>query len=323
MVLLVFFMLIFNFNAHAADQRLCDYFGWNCNGSGSKSGGRNSSQSLPSQSTASNLNPANVRYAKGLGIETLWQPNNPLLFSLASGTGKLGGALITQSYENSFFGNRVIELDDDLLSRHRNNYRYNNNKYNFAGGVKAIDKKWLSLDLGVMGKFNQDTHRLNLGIGSSGRLGIFTFGFSYYNDDVRVDLKDATDPYTGQLYSTVHSGTHYFERFQVETYSVGTRFKSFNFDYGIIKSRYAFYTENTRIYIYSMSWSRNKFQFNGAIRKEYSPQQRYFNDRMLIQRRKDFLYLGTQYTVNKNIIVGLNHNYFLLNEFSFTGTILF
>lgn len=306
-----------------ADQRLCDYFGWNCDGKPGGSAGRSSSQSLPSQSTAANLNPSNVRYAKGFGIETLWQPNNPLIFSFATGTGKLGGALITQSYENSFFGNRVVELDDDLLSRHRNGYRYSNNKYNFAGGIKTIDSKWLSLDLGVMGKFNQDTRRLNLGMGASGRLGILTFGASYYNDDVLVDLKNAADPYTGQLYSTVHNGTHYWERFQVETYSIGTKIKSFNFDYGIIKTRYAFYTEHTRIYLYSLSWSLKRFQFNGAIRKEYSPNQLYEDGHMITQRRKDALYLGSQFTVNKNILTGINYNYFLLNELSFTGTILF
>lgn len=321
MIILAIFTLFLS-NSVWADERLCEYFGWNCSGT-PKSGGRTSSQSLPSQSTASNLNPANVRFAKGVGVETLWQPQNPLIFSLATGTGKLGGALITQSYENSFFGNRVIELDDDLLSRHLNNQRYNNNKYNFAGGMRTIDKPFLTLDAGIMGKYNKDSSRVNLGLGFSGRLGILTFGASIYNDDVKVDLKNAISPYTGEIYSTTYSGTTYYEQFRVEAYSVGTRFRSLTFDAGVIKTRYKFYTENTRIYIYSMAYSKNKYQLNAALRKEYSPQQKYDEGRMITQRRKDSVYLGAQYTVNRNFIVGINHNYFLMNEFSFTGSIFF
>lgn len=323
MIITALFMIFFSNITWAADQRLCEYFGWNCASGSGKSGGRTSSQSLPSQSTASNLNPSNVRYAKGFGLETLYEPQNPLIFSLATGTGKLGGALITQSYENSFFGNRVIEMDDDLLHRHRFNQRYTNKKINFALGGRTIDKPFATIDAGVMGKYNKDTGRLNLGVGLSGRLGILTVGASFYKDDVKVVLKDYASPYTGELYSTIHNSDTYTESFLVETYSVGSRFRSFTFDYGILKTRYKFYNENTRIYLYSAAYSKGKFQFNAALRKEYSSQQKYDEGRMIIQRRKDTMYYGIQYSVNRHMIVGVNYNYFLLNEFSFTGTIFF
>jgi hypothetical protein len=39
----------------------------------------------------------------GAGLEAIAQPSNPVRFSMTSGTGKMGGALIAGPLDNSFF----------------------------------------------------------------------------------------------------------------------------------------------------------------------------------------------------------------------------
>src|SRR5687767_5582137 len=58
---------------------------------------RASSLSLPSPASSANINPATVSFDRGFGIEALFQSNNPVSFNVASGTGKMGGALISHS----------------------------------------------------------------------------------------------------------------------------------------------------------------------------------------------------------------------------------
>ena len=47
-----------------------------------------------SSTTSSSMNPSNIARIKGLGLETLIQQNNPLGFSLVTGTGNVGAALV-------------------------------------------------------------------------------------------------------------------------------------------------------------------------------------------------------------------------------------
>ncbi|MDD4974706.1 MAG: hypothetical protein PHY93_10175 [Bacteriovorax sp.] len=314
MIKLVFLLLYFSNTSHAEDQDLCKYFKY-CGGSS-----RKSSQSLPSSASAGNLNPGNISSVKGLGIETLYQPKNPLTFAIVTGNGRIG-ALVSPTLENSFFGNRSIEIDELLLARKLNKIQYENKKINLAIGAKILDKKNIGLDIGVSVKRNPQIKKINPGVGLSARFSFLNFGAYFYQDDVKVDLGNYVNPYTNILYSTTHQGTTYQEKFSVETYTVGTKIKSLSLDYGLIKTRYKFYQESTRISLYSSSYSYNSFLFNLALRKEDSPNLDFENGLMVIKRKKADIYYGAQYLVNHSIVVGLQYNNFLLHEWSATLTI--
>ncbi|MFZ4714228.1 MAG: hypothetical protein ACOYL6_10965 [Bacteriovoracaceae bacterium] len=319
-------LLIFLFSefAWAENPSLCQYFDIpSCSGV-TKQKRRSSSQSLPSPATATNLNPANVSFDRGLGVEAVYQQNNPVGFSLASGTGKMGGALISSTLENSFFGNRVVEIDDVLYQREIHNYRYRTEKLNLAFGRKIIDGKIFGIDLGISIKRNPDIKEVNFGTGFSGRFGPFTFGASVYHDDVYIKLENYANPQNNQLYRTFYNADTYQERFKVESYTAGVKVKNFNFDTGMIKTKYKFYDDNTRVFLYSAAANYRNFLFNAALRKEFSPRQAYSNEGVMVtKRKKTDNYYGIQYSVNKNIILGLNYNFYLLQEFSFTTSIFF
>lgn len=286
------------------------------------SGGSRPSKSLPSNSAASSLNPSSISGVKGFGVETLYQKGNPLNFNIVSGNGKVG-ALVSPSLENSFFGNRTVEIDELAYIRRVNKKQFDNSKLNLSVGAKLLNKKHFGIDLGVSLKRNPDIKNINPGAGINGRLAFLHFGAYFYQDDLKINLFNYVNPYTNVLYSTIHGNSTYQEKFSVETYTLGTNIRNLSLDTGIIKTRYKFYGENTRIYLYSSSYTYKKFLFNFAIRKEYSPNLAFYNGNMILMHKKSDYYYGTQYLINKYFVLGLQYNNFLLNEWSGTLTIYF
>ena len=312
----IFIILIISINISFADDD-CLFFKY-CGGSG----GSRSAKSLPSNSAASSLNPSNVSSVKGFGVETLYQKGNPLNFNIVSGNGKVG-ALISPSLENSFFGNRSVEIDDLSYTRRLNKKQFDNSKLNLSVGMKILSKKYIGIDLGLSAKRNPDIKKINPGAGINGRVAFLHFGAYFYQDDLKINLVDYVNPYTNVLYSTIYGSSIYQEKFSVETYTMGTNIRNLSIDTGVIKTRYKFYGENTRIYLYSSSYSYRKFLFNVAIRKEYSPNLAFYNGNMILMRKKSDYYYGVQYSVNNYFVLGLQYNNFLLNEWSGTLTIYF
>ncbi|MBA2405697.1 MAG: hypothetical protein H0V66_13050 [Bdellovibrionales bacterium] len=283
---------------------------------------RLSSASLPSPAASANLNPANVSFDRGLGVELIYQPNNPLSFNLASGSGKLGGALISQSLENSFFGNRVIELDQELLERSEDKKQYKSEKLNLALGGKLFRKKHFALDAGVLLKRHSEIKRINPGVGISGRLGPVHLGASVYQDDLFLDLAGQNDP-TGVPYSVLFGQETYTEKFTVQTYSIGTRIKNLSLDAGIIQTEYEFYDEKSTIHLYSSSLSLGQYLINFAIRNEITPAMKFIDGELVTQNSQNEIFTGLQRSIGRHVIVGLNYNFFLLREVSLNGTFFF
>lgn len=312
----VFLLFFFINTSYAEDQDLCKYFKY-CGGSS-----RSSSQSLPSSSTAGGLNPGNISSVKGVGIETVYQPKNPLSFNIVTGNGKIG-ALISPTLENSFFGNRSIEIDELLAARKMDKIQYKNKKINLSLGAKLIDKSKIGLDIGFSIKRNPDIKKLNPGVGLSARLSFLNFGAYFYQDDQKVNLGNYYSPYTNVLYSRIYNSSTYQEKFSVATYTIGTKINNLSLDFGTIKTRYKFYPESTNINLYSSSYAYKNFLFNLALRKEESPNLEFVNGRLIVQREKSEIYYGAQYLVNHYIVVGLQYNNFLLKELSATCTLFF
>lgn len=294
-----------------AEDDHCRYFKY-C-GSSSSHG---SSKSAPSASIASSLNPGNISKIKGLGLEFSYQPSNPVGYALVTGNGKLGGALIASSGDNTFFGNRTIEIDDVYLQRRLDDKRYKNKKLHGAIGLSLIDKSNFGLDLGLSAKRHSEIGRINPGMGISGKIYFLNFGYYVYKDDAKIALNDYTNPYSGTPYSLIYGSETYEEKYTVTTLTLGTKIKNFAFDLAAIKTDYKFYTSPTSIRIYSGSYLFKSTLFNLAYRQEESDNLKEKDGILSVERKKSDIYGGVQYIASKNLMIGLAYNAFLLNEFS-------
>ena len=317
MYFLLLTALLFSFDAFSQATDICDFIKMpNCRGV-TKQLRRTSASSIPSTTTAMSMNPANVSFDRGVGLDMTAQPGNPLLFGLSTGTGKMGGALISGSIENSFFGNRAPEIAEVQAEREHSFKQYRNKKLAVALGARLINNKKASIDIGVIAKRHPEIKKINPGIGLSGRLWKISFGVSYYKDDYFIDLTKLTDPST-QLPYTEKSLS---ENFNVVTYTIGTRIGDLGIDYGVINtSKIDFYEDPTTISIFSASYHYNNFLLSGAIRQEHSQAPIIVNGLAEEEDDKSSVYAGLQYSINAHIIIGLQYNYFLLKEPSFSAT---
>lgn len=319
----VFFLFLFPVLAFGQSTDICDIIQIkNCRGV-TKQMRRNTFQTAPTTSTAASFNPANVSFDRGMGLEVLYQPKNPLLYSVISGTGKMGGALISGSLDNSFFGNRIPELKEEIVSRSEDDKQYKNKKFSAVIGGKLFAQKNYGLDVGVIVKRHSEIKDINVGGGLSGRFYFLHFGISAYKDDAWLDLTKINSS-TGLPYSSEFGKESYEESFTVQTYTVGTRIKGFAFDFGKINSKLDFFgNKPTEISLYSASYVHGNFLLTAAMRKEHSEAPVYDEDTksFKFEEDKNELYYGLQYSVNQHIIFGLNYNYFLLKEYSVSATL--
>lgn len=313
-------LLILLSAAKVQAEDLCEFFMY-CPGSSSRNGGK----SLPSAIISGSLNPGTLSKIKGLGVEAVFQSNNPVALGLVTGTGKIG-ALLSSSQENSFFGNRSIELDYDFYRRNVESKRYKNKKFAVAAGMGLYDKKDFALDIGFTLKRNPDIKKINPGIGLNGNFGFFTFGYSVYKDDTRLDLTGSIDPVTGVPHEVLFGTTDYKETFTVSALALGFKVGSAFFDYGLITTRYKFYNnEPTMIKLYSASYNKKKWLFNIAFRSEISPNAKF--DRalgVLVMRKEEKdVYMGIQYSFNKHLLLGVAYNRYLLDDGSLSMILSF
>ena len=309
-------MFTFNF-AKAQDADLCKYFKY-CRGSSEGRGNK----SIPSSASSGNLNPGNVSNVKGFGIEAIYQDNNSLGVDLVTGNGKIG-ALVSPTLENSFFGNRSIEIDELFLARKISRKQYRTKKINLAFGAKLLAKKNVDLSLGISLKRNPDIKKINPGLGLTARLFFLNLGAYVYQDDVKINLDNYINPYSQVLYSTIYNSSTYQEKFLVKTYTIGTRIYNLTLDYGVIDTRYKFYNDTTKVALYSASLAFKKLLFNFALRNEESSNMDIYKNGLIINRKKSNRYYGIDYLVNKYLVTGLQYNYFLLDEVSAKLTLFF
>lgn len=294
----------------------------NCSGV-SKQGRRTSNQSYPSPSTSASVNPATVSFDRGLGVEVVHQSGNPLLFSVASGSGKFGGALISTNLENGFFGNRVVELDGTYFRRNENKKQYRSKKMTFAFGAKLIRKNNYGVDAGILLKRHSEIGTINPGAGLSARIGPVSLGASIYKDDFQLLAEDVVLYPTGGVYDQQALTDDYEEKFTVQTLSAGIRIKNVSIDAGLISTKYKFYDEDSVIRIISASVNYRNYLFNLANRSETSSAAKYEDGMLTLEEGQQSWYTGAQVSLGKHVILGVAYNYFLLREFSLNGTLFF
>ena len=322
LTLLLILALSFPAFAQQSGPSLCEIFDLpSCSGV-SRQTRRSSAQSLPSSATSASLNPATVSYDRGFGLEFIHQPGNALVYNLATGSGKVGGVLISSNMENAFFGNRVPEMDDERLKRQVARDQYRPEKLSLAMGAKLISKNKFGLDAGVIVKRHHEIKKINTGGGLSARLGPISLGASYYQDDFQLDFQNQIDRTTGIPYQHLYGVTKYQEQFHVLTYSIGGRYKKFAYDTGVVETRFKFWNDEvSRVNLHSFAYVHNNFLFNLALRTETNPGLKYKEKMLLRQENKTETFGGVQYSLGKHYIFGINYNYFLLREISFAVAI--
>lgn len=283
---------------------------------------RSSMQSLPSPTTAAALNPSNVSFDRGIGAEFIYQPGNAVNWGVVTGTGKVGGALISSSVENGFFGNRTVETDFKYGERNEEQKQYESKKLNLAVGGRALGKRNYTLDLGILLKRHKDIKDINLGFGASARLGFLTLGASLYQDDFILRAVDS-DNTLDDRYKNVFLGPTYTERFQVQTLSAGLRIDNFSIDTGWISTKYKFHEEDSKVQLIALSYAHKNLLFNFARRVENSPMPKYEDGHLVYQEEATNYYASVQVSMGKHLILGTAYNYFLLREVSLNATVFF
>ena len=160
-------------------------------------------------------------------------------------------------------------------------------------------------------------------MGVSGRLGPIHLGASVYQDDLFLDLEGHIDPVSGIPYTFFFGKETYTERFIVQAYSIGTKFKNLSLDVGVIRTDYDLHEKKSQVHLYSGSFFYGKFLFNFAIRNEITPSYKVINGKLLAQQSQNEIFSGLQRSFGKYIILGINYNFYLLREISLNGTLFF
>lgn len=319
-----FLIFLIIFSAEAFAQRdLCDLIELaNCDmiTRGSR---RSSLQSLPGSATSASLNPATVSFDKGFGVEVIHLDGNPLQFSLAGGTGKVGAALISTSVENGFFGNRTVELDGVYGRRNDRKKIYRSEKLTLAGAFKLFRRKSFSLDLGLIAKRHSEIKKINPGAGLSASLGPLTLGASVYQDDFQLKLTDFISYPIGTPYDLVFTDDTYEERFTVTTYTAGLRFWACSIDGGILRTKYKEYRDPSTVQLIAASCIYRRFRAMIATRRDESNALKFVNNELTDDEKQTSTFWGAQASVGKHFIFGVSYNYFLLREISLNGTVFF
>lgn len=322
---MIFLWLIFSTSGFAAPATdICEILKTeNCAGV-SRQNRRANAQSLPSTTSASQFNPANVSHDRGLGVEAMYLPGQSPTIGLVAGTGKAGAALVSTNQENGFFSNRTLELDSDFLKRRDDVEPFDSDKYGLAIGAGLLKNRNISWDVGVLGKYNTVSKRVNGGVGTSLRVWVFSLGLSSYSDDQVLKFGNKLDPTSQNSYATLFDASEYHERYTVHTAFGGVRLGKLFLDTGVIRTRYEFYGgEPSTIHLYSAAYIVDKFLFNVALRHENSPMPTYKNKELVYVQRKNDTYVAIQYSVGKNVVLGVHHNYYLLRELAVSGTVFF
>ena len=190
-----------------------------------------------------------------------------------------------------------------------NRKSYRSPKFNLAMGIKLAGKRGskkktpFSLNLGVLGKYNQTTDRIKGGLGITAQGGIFSIGISSFYDDY-------IDEYENKK-----------KNYRVASYTAGVKWGGFIFDYNYTES---FSKRRSRIHLISGAMFIHKFIFSGGRRFEssYRPKYRYKERRFMDEKdRKDSFY-GVQYSFNGHFLIGAYFNYYLVRDLTLGLTFL-
>ncbi len=237
---------------------------------------------------------------------------------MVQGLGWAGAAISPANSEETFFGPPSIEYSSDYLARNIASKKYESQKYTLASAFKLFDKSGsgltrFNLSFGAMVKYNKYTARLTPGGGLTGSLGPLLFGLSYYLDETQLDA---------QLDPSLRPPAI---RYSVQTYNVGFYLTSLVLNYSNLLMSPENSTSQSSVTVLMASLLTQKFIFNLAARTEDSTRPWYNAETLSLVTKqiKKGYFGGVQYRFAKSFMAGTFYNYYLLSEFSLTGTLFF
>lgn len=305
-------LLAFGVPARAVFEGICNLGEFEC---GRKRSTRTASAN-PGSSSRISINPSAVPTEKGLGFEVIGF-KGAFDAGLVRGLGRVGAAISPSNSEDTFFGAPAYEYDADYLTRKTGREKYRQQKVTLATAVNLFEYKRsalrrMSLNLGVLGKYNQTTYATTPGAGLNGILGPFTFGYSVYRDETQ--LATAVDDDGGLIRDKVQS--------IVENYSVGLYLNSLVLDYSTLRLQNS---DVDRVDLFTVSLLLDRWVLSFSERRETSrrPSFNYHFEKLDAEATKHEHFYGAQFKITGNFMVGLMYNYYLLRELSGSLTLMF
>ena len=299
-ILILLFTAIF-YSETSNAQKLCEQFKFvSC--PDSFNGSRNtSSASLPLNSAAMTSNPASMTVDRGFGAEII-KYRSYYDINLISGTGVIGSGFSTTNNEGSFFGNIPIEDINLYKARKINGDKYKSDKYTGVFAVNLYGKKKknsdrVTVNLGLIGKYNQVTSQYKRGLGLSLGLGPLSLGAARINDDY------------------MDSSNQQIKEYTTTSATAGVKVANVAFDFTYLKND----TETfSRVRLYTATVFLKNLMFSYGVRKEQTPYPKYLPDTQTFDddAPNEDTFMGLQYIMDKRFLANLFYNYYLLNELS-------
>ena len=304
-------VLFFSLSARAEFDLKC-YLKGECSGNW-----RSSSSNNPSTGSQVRINPSVVPTDEGFGLEGQFYKSE-VDVALVRGTGRIGAAISPSNSEETFFGPPGFELTQDYLERKQDAKKLPSQKFTLSTAINLFNHQGSGLDsyslkLGFMAKYNKLTAGLSPGAGLSTIWGALSVGGSVYNDET-------------QLENNLFYPTRVMKlKYQVQTYNVGLFLSSLVLDYSQLTLTSDDLAEPYKVTLMTASLMVADFIITAARRTEVSDRPLYSYDTKLLETKKikDDYFGGIQYRINKNIMVGVFYNYYLLRETSVSTTLFF
>lgn len=307
-IILSLLLLSFSNAAFSKGKRICELIKSIPCPSSFKGSRSSSGSSMPSNSSSMNLNPSTVSIKEGAGVEIIhYRGYHDVNF--VTGNGAVGSGLSTTNNDGTFFGNLPKETEEQYKTRKLQNVKHRNQKTTLATAIKILPlgkKKsrrfWTpEFNLGVIGKYNGATKNGYGGGGFSAKLGFLTGAASRNKDDYKIsDNAEIVEYYQDAL-------------------SYGITIGGYSLEFTELYNRNA---EEERIKLITTTALFKNFMLTYGNRKEYSQRSRfnYDTENFDISWKKEYSFIGVQYSIAKRILLGVFYNYYLNEELSFGFT---
>lgn len=297
----IFLLLILSLPIQA--KRLCDTYSWMACPDAFAASRSTTSSSLPLNSAAAPTNPSSMSVDKGFGAEVLkFGPYYDI--SAISGTGVIGSAFSVTNNENTFFGERAPENPTNYVNRKLYNKKYKSPKITSLFALQLLGgkkKNSIKLNLGVLGRYNNDTKGITGGAGLSFAMRGISLGAAQFKNDFKDLITGEEDEYT------------------TRTFTAGLKIGNVAVDWNYIKND-AVYWSRARILTATLFTKKFMFTFGSRQEESIFPTE-IPNLTNLPPGNKIDSFLGVQYFWRKKVIIGAFSNYYLLNGITLGVTI--
>lgn len=284
-----------------ADRKLCEIYKWMACPDAFAASRSTTSSSFPLNSASAPNNPASMSVDRGTGIEVI-NLGSSYDVSLISGTGVIGSSFSVTNNEATFFGETPPETVQDNIQRRTSEDKFDSAKISALVAFQLLGKKkrnGFKLNLGILGRYNQDTSKISGGPGISMAWGPLSFGVAKFTND----FQDSTGR----------------QNYETTSVTFGAKISNVAIDWTYLKNNAEKWS---RVRLVTATLFTKNFLFTYGVRQEESlypfevPITLENLDTPNIQT-----FLGVQYIYKKNLIIGAYSNYYLLNSLSLGLTI--